>query len=92
MRLVLPRVDPAVVRVLKLLGPGAVGAGVMQINLLIGTLIASLLPTGAIAYLYYADRIYQLPLGVVGVAMGTALLPRLARSLKGGDHADAAST
>ncbi len=90
LRLVLPRLDPAVVRVLKLLGPGAVGAGVMQINLLIGTLIASLLPTGAIAYLYYADRIYQLPLGVIGVAMGTALLPRLARSLKSGDGADAA--
>ena len=63
----------------------------MQINLLIGTLIASLLPTGAIAYLYYADRIYQLPLGVIGVAMGTALLPRLARSLKSGDAADAAN-
>lgn len=91
MRLVLPRFDPAVVRTLKLLGPGAVGAGVMQINLLIGTLIASLLPTGAIAYLYYADRIYQLPLGVIGVAMGTALLPRLARSLKSGDEADAAN-
>ncbi len=90
MRLVWPKLDPAVVRVLKLLGPGAVGAGVMQINLLIGTLIASLLPTGAIAYLYYADRIYQLPLGVIGVAMGTALLPRLSRSLKNGDAADAA--
>lgn len=89
LRLVMPRLDPAVVRVLKLLGPGAVGAGVMQINLLIGTLIASLLPTGAIAYLYYADRIYQLPLGVIGVAMGTALLPRLSRSLKNGDAADA---
>ena len=63
LRFVRPRLDPAVVRVLKLLGPGAIGAGVIQINLLIGTLIASLLPTGAIAYLYYADRIYQLPLG-----------------------------
>lgn len=90
LRLVRPRLDPAVVRVLKLLGPGAIGAGVMQINLLIGTLIASLLPTGAIAYLYYADRIYQLPLGVIGVAMGTALLPRLSRSLKSGNAADAA--
>src|SRR6056297_1461510 len=83
LRLVWPRLDPAVVRTLKLLGPGAIGAGVMQINLLIGTLIASLLPTGAIAYLYYADRIYQLPLGVIGVAMGTALLPRLSRAIKG---------
>ena len=91
LRLVWPRLDPAVLRVLKLLGPSAVGAGVMQINLLIGTLIASLLPTGAIAYLYYADRIYQLPLGVIGVAMGTALLPRLSRSLRSGDAADAAN-
>jgi putative peptidoglycan lipid II flippase len=91
LRLVLPRFDKPVVRVLKLLGPGAIGAGVMQINLLVGTLIASLLPTGAIAYLYYADRIYQLPLGVIGVAMGTALLPRLAGAIKGGEIATATS-
>jgi putative peptidoglycan lipid II flippase len=88
LRLVRPRLSPAVTRVLKLLGPGAIGAGVMQINLLIGTLIASLLPTGAIAYLYYADRIYQLPLGVIGVAMGTALLPRLSRAVRSGVRDD----
>jgi putative peptidoglycan lipid II flippase len=57
----------------------------MQVNLLVGTMIASLLPTGAVAYLYYADRLYQLPLGVIGIAIGTALLPRLARELRGSD-------
>lgn len=74
-------------RWLSLLGPGALGAGVMQLNLFIGTLIASLLPTGAIAYLYYADRVNQLPLGVIGVAIGTALLPLLSRRLRAGDEA-----
>ena len=89
LRLVLPRFTPDAVRMLKLMGPGALSAGAMQINLLIGTLIASLLPTGAITYLYFADRIYQLPLGVVGVATGTALLPRLSASIKAGRLDDA---
>lgn len=84
-----PQLTPRVRRMLKLMLPGAIGAGVMQINLLIGTIIASLLPTGAIAWLYYADRIYQLPLGVVGIAVGTALLPRLAHALKSGNRAEA---
>src|SRR3546814_7923936 len=74
------------------MAPGALGAGVMQLNLPIGTMIASLLPTGAVAYLYYANRLYQLPLGVIGIAVGTALLPRLARELRGGDQAAAAHT
>jgi putative peptidoglycan lipid II flippase len=55
----------------------AVSAGAMQINLLVDTILASTLPAGAIAGLYYADRIAQLPLGIIGVALGTALLPRL---------------
>lgn len=83
LRLVPVRLDPVVKRTLKLLGPGAIGAGALQLNMLVNTLIASLLPVGAISYLYYADRIYQLPLGVIGIAIGTALLPSLARSLKG---------
>ena len=52
-------------------------------------MIASLLPTGAVAWLHYADRIYQLPLGVVGIALGTALLPRLTRTLEAGDESGA---
>ena len=82
LRLVRPRIDPAVSRTLKLLGPGILGAGALQLNMLVNTLIASLLPVGAISFLYYADRIYQLPLGVIGIAIGTALLPSLARAYK----------
>jgi len=84
-----PRLTPAVKRMLRLMVPGAIGAGVVQINLLIDTVIASLLPTGAVSYLYYADRINQLPLGVVGVAVGTALLPLLARQIRTGDETGA---
>ena len=65
--------------------PGAMGAGIYQINLLVDMMIATLLPTGSISFLFYADRINQLPLGVVGVAVGTALLPMLSRQLRGGD-------
>ena len=84
-----PRLSPGVRRVLRLMLPGAVGAGVVQINLLIDIVIASLLPTGAISYLYYADRVNQLPLGVVGIAIGTALLPLLSRQLREGATEDA---
>jgi putative peptidoglycan lipid II flippase len=84
-----PRLTPRVRRLLRLMVPGAIGAGVVQINLLIDIVIASLLPTGAISYLYYADRVNQLPLGVVGVAIGTALLPLLSRQLREGAVAEA---
>jgi putative peptidoglycan lipid II flippase len=89
LRLGRPRLTAEMRRLLALMLPGAFGAGVSQINLLIGTMIASLLPTGAVSYLYYADRIYQLPLGVIGVAVGTALLPRLTRELGSGEAAAA---
>ena len=91
-RLPRPRLTPGVRRLLVLLAPGAVGAGVIQLNLLIGTVIASFLPAGAIAYLYYADRVYQLPLGVIGIAIGTALLPHLSRQLKAGEEAAATAS
>ncbi len=55
--------------------PGVFGAGVTQLNLVVSTAVASLLPTGAVSYLYYADRLNQLPLAVVGIAVGTAILP-----------------
>jgi len=92
LRLRLPRLTPGVRRLSRLMLPGVLGAGVLQINLLVGTIIASLLPTGAIAYLYYADRVYQLPLGVIGVAIGTALLPQLAREIRVGQPGAAAAT
>ena len=69
--------------------PVALGAGVYQINLLIDTIIASFLPEGSISYLFFADRVNQLPLGVVGVAVGTALLPLLSRQIRAGDEAAA---
>jgi putative peptidoglycan lipid II flippase len=78
-----PRLTPEVLAVLRRMGPGLVGAGVTQINLAIGIIIASLLPAGAVSYLYYADRVAQLPLGVIGAAIGTALLPLLARHVRG---------
>ncbi|MCV0394962.1 MAG: murein biosynthesis integral membrane protein MurJ [Rhizobiaceae bacterium] len=83
-----PRLTPAVKRLLVLMGPALLTGGVVQINLLVGQIIASA-QDGAIALLNYADRINQLPLGVIGIAIGVVLLPELARALKAGDHADA---
>lgn len=76
---------PRVRRLFALMGPGIVGAGVYQINVLIGVRLASELPEGSVSFLYFADRVNQLPLGVVGAAVGVALLPLLARQLKAGD-------
>jgi putative peptidoglycan lipid II flippase len=84
-----PRLTPGVRRLLVLMGPALLTGGVTQINLLVGQIIASA-QDGAIALLNYADRINQLPLGVIGVAVGVVLLPELARSLKAGDTTDAA--
>jgi putative peptidoglycan lipid II flippase len=79
-----PRLTPEVTAVLRRMVPGLIGAGVTQLNLAIGIVIASLLPAGAVSFLYYADRIAQLPLGVIGAAVGTALLPTLSRQLRTG--------
>ena len=80
-----PRMTPAVRRLLVLAGPAALAGGITQINLFIGQIIASQ-KAGAIAVLQFADRVYQLPLGVVGIAIGVVLLPELSRALKGGDR------
>lgn len=90
LRLVLrmPRLTARVRKLLRLMGPGVVGAGVLQINLFIDLILASLLPAGSISFLYYADRLYQLPLSVIGIAIGTALLPMLARALSSGVRED----
>ena len=79
-----PRLSPPVRRLLRLMAPGVVGSGAMQINLLIGTMIASLAP-GAVSFLYYADRICQLPMGVIGAAIGVVLLPEMTRRLRAGE-------
>ncbi len=83
-----PRLTPGVRRLLKLMGPGIASAGAMQINLMVGTIIASL-QAGAVSYLYYADRVYQLPLGLIGVAFGIVLLPELSRKLRAGAEGEA---
>ena len=68
---------PGIIKVGKLLGPAILGFGVYEINLLVDTLLASLLAGGSVSYLYYANRLVQLPLGVFGVALGVAILPML---------------
>jgi putative peptidoglycan lipid II flippase len=83
-----PRLSPEVRRFLKLTLPGIIGGGAMQINLVIGTLIASLHP-GAVSYLYYADQIFRLPLGIIGAATGVVLLPELTQRIRSGRPEDA---
>lgn len=83
LRLRLPRLTDGVRRLLALMLPGMLSAGAIQINLLIGTIIATL-QAGAVSYLYYADRVYQLPLGLIGIAFGVVLLPDLSRKLRAG--------
>ena len=90
-RIRMPKLDAPTRRFLKALGPAIIGAGGVQIALFADTLIATFLPTGALSALYYADRINQLPIGVVGIAVGTVLLPEMSRRLAAGDTAGAAS-
>ncbi len=85
-RLRWPRMTPGVKRLIALGIPGVIAGGITQINIVVGTIIASL-QAGAVSYLYYADRLYQLPLGIVGVAIGVVLLPELSRKLRAGEHA-----
>jgi putative peptidoglycan lipid II flippase len=87
-----PRLTPQMRLLLRKMGPGLIGAGVVQINSLVDVFIGSLLPSGTIAVLYFADRVNQLPLGIIGTAVGTALLPTLARQVRGGQAGEALST
>ena len=89
LRLRWPRLSAAVRELLRRIVPAAVGAGVVQISLVIDIILASLLPAGSVSYLFYADRLYQLPLGVIGVAVGTALLPLMSRALAAGREREA---
>jgi putative peptidoglycan lipid II flippase len=81
-----PRMTPELKRLAMIAAPAALAGGVVQINLLVGRQVASFFD-GAIAWLNYADRLYQLPLGVVGIAIGVVLLPDLSRKLRSGDDA-----
>jgi putative peptidoglycan lipid II flippase len=80
-----PRLTEGVKRLVRLGIPGVIAGGVTQVNIVIGTIIASL-QAGAVSYLYYAERVYQLPLGVVGIAIGVVLLPDLSRRLRAGQE------
>jgi putative peptidoglycan lipid II flippase len=80
---------PPVRQTLKLFGPAVLGVAAVQINILVGTILATLLPVGAVSYLYYADRIVQLPLALFGIAMGTALLPALSEHFASKNHLQA---
>jgi putative peptidoglycan lipid II flippase len=78
--------DEGVWRVLKLMGPAVFGVSIAQLSLLINTIFASFLVTGSVSWLYYADRLMEFPTGMLGVALGTILLPSLSRSFA--DKAD----
>lgn len=71
--------DPGVRRILKLMGPAILGVSVSQISLIINTIFASFLGTGSVSWLYYADRLMEFPSGLLGVALGTILLPSLSK-------------
>lgn len=81
-----PRYTEDIKELLHKMGPGVLSAGVVQINLFVDVILASLLGTGAISYLYYADRLNQLPLGLVGVAIATALLPMMSSAIARDDQ------
>ncbi|EFV41529.2 virulence factor mviN [Enterobacteriaceae bacterium 9_2_54FAA] len=85
--LVLPRInlrDAGVWRVMRLMGPAIIGVSVSQISLIINTIFASFLVSGSVSWMYYADRMMEFPSGVLGVALGTILLPSLAKSVSSG--------
>lgn len=86
LRLARPRMTPELKKLAAIAAPAALAGGVVQINLLVGRQVASFFE-GAVAWLNYADRLYQLPLGVVGIAVGVVLLPDLSRRLRAGDEA-----
>ncbi|HBW2785976.1 TPA: murein biosynthesis integral membrane protein MurJ [Klebsiella pneumoniae] len=87
--LVLPRInlkDAGAMRVVKQMGPAILGVSVSQISLIINTIFASFLVSGSVSWMYYADRLMEFPSGVLGVALGTILLPSLSKSFASGNH------
>lgn len=86
-----PAMTDGVRRLVTLGIPGVIAGGVTQINIMIGTMIATMQP-GAVSQLYYADRLYELPLAIVGIAIGVVLLPAVSRALRAGDHAAVADS
>lgn len=80
-----PRWTPRMKKLLILMAPGVVAAGIQQVNLAVGTMIASA-QEGAMSWIYYGDRIFQLPLGMIGIAFGIVLLPEITRLVRAGDE------
>ncbi len=85
-RIRIPVLNEKLKKFFKLFFPGVVGSGVIQLNIVIGTIIASFLPVGAISHIYYADRLNQLPLAIFGIALGIVLLPSLSKAIKQSDQ------
>jgi len=93
LRLSRPRLSPQVKAMLAIIGPAAIGQGAIQFNLLVSTsLAARFLPQGSVSWIYYADRLNQLPLGLIGIGVGTAILPLLSRQIGSGDARAASDT
>lgn len=86
-----PALDADIKKFFRALGPAVVGSGGVQLALFADTIIASFLAAGALSALYYADRLNQLPIGVIGIAVGTVLLPEMSRRLAAGDATGAAA-
>jgi putative peptidoglycan lipid II flippase len=86
-----PELDADVRKFFRALGPATLGSAGVQLALFADTIIASFLPAGAISALYYADRLNQLPIGVIGIAAGTVVLPEMSRRIAAGDDAGAAA-
>jgi putative peptidoglycan lipid II flippase len=86
-----PRLTPQVKTLLRRILPVVFGASLYQLNLLVDKIIATLVAVGAVSWLYFADRVNQLPLGVIGVGIGVALLPMLSRAIQGGRDSEAAN-
>lgn len=88
-----PTINEDVKRLMKLIAPAAAGAGAVQFNLLVSTALATgLLPHGSVTYIYYADRLNQLPLGLIGIGLGTVLLPTISHQLGRGADLEAMTT
>lgn len=84
----LPKMDSDVKIMLKKMVPGIIGSSATQLNIVINTMLATLIPSG-VSYLYYSDRLVQFPMAIIGTAMGTALLPLLSKQFKTGNVQDA---
>ena len=87
-----PRLTPRMRLLFRRMTPGLIGASATQLNSVVDVVIASLLPAGTVSLLYYADRVQQLPLGVIGTAVGTAMLPLLSRQVRTGEAGAAITT